>query len=649
METIKIKSLKLLNFKGTRNLIIDFNPSETNIRGANASGKTTVFDAFTWLLFGKNSKGATSFGIKTYDENNNVIERIPHEVSAILDVNGQEVTLKKSYNEMWVKKRGAETETFEGHRVDCYYNDVPCSVREYNQKIAELCDEQVFRLITNPLFFPNQSRDFQRSMLFQLAGDVTNEDIVANNPHFAGLVNSLSGKTLEEYKKEIASKKKVIKEGIENIPARIDERKRDVPEAKNWSEFEKNIAQLEQKLKEVNAQIADRSKIYEEATKQKQEIAKRLSETKTSITTREYELKDQLLADYHKAKKENENAIARVDTLNNDRRFKSVSLQRAEKELAELNEKRNTLLEEWREIKTRTISFNEDEFVCPTCKQEFKAEDIESKKAQMLADFNDNINRSLETNKTRGLETKAGIEAKESEIKSIKDAIFEIDTEVSRVSSSKAYKEAPVMPDVQPIIDADATILELRKQADELQKQLDEETKAPDLSELNEKRSLIESDISRNKVSLSDRDRIELNNNRIVELEKEYAEGQAKITEYEGIEFNIQQFNKAKIEQIEAKVNGLFSIVKFKMFEQLINGGEVETCEAMVGGIPYSDLNDAMKVNAGLDIINAISKANGISAPIFIDARESVTEIIPVIAQVINLIVDGNYKTLKIE
>ena len=53
---IRISNLKLKNFKGIKDLEIDFNNENTNIYGKNATGKTTIFDAFKWLFFDKDSK-----------------------------------------------------------------------------------------------------------------------------------------------------------------------------------------------------------------------------------------------------------------------------------------------------------------------------------------------------------------------------------------------------------------------------------------------------------------------------------------------------------------------------------------------------------------------------------------------------------------
>lgn len=649
MKEIIILRLILLNFKGIRSLTVDFDEHETNIYGANAAGKTTVFDAFRWVLFGKDCNDRKDFNIKTIGADGKPIELLPHEVTADLVVDGEQITLKKCYVEKWTKKRGSAVETFSGHAVECYYNDVPCSVKEYEAKVSEICDEQVFKLITNPLFFTSQKKDFQRGMLINLAGDVTNQELVDENTEFSELVGMLSGKTVEELKREVASKKRKIKDGIDNIPARIDERKRDMPEVLDWSAIETNIKVHEYEITQLDAQIADRSKAFNEITKHKQEVAKQLSEVKSSITARQFELKDKLLADYNESRRAHDTAVQRATTLRNERRVKGLALPRLEKELASLKEKREGMIAEWRNIKAMTFAEpDRNEFVCPTCKRPLEADDVDAKIEELRTAFNADKSKRLESNKTLGIETKNAIEAKEAEIKAINDGCFKLDNEIAEIENSASYKTEPTEPNIEPMIEADSTLQELKAKAANLQTELDKEVSAPDTSDLQELKSKHQEAINADKVKLHNRETIANSNKRIKELEDEYKTSQDELARLEGIEFTIQQFCKARIEHVESRINGMFKLVRFKMYEQQINGGEIETCEATVNGVPFSDLNNAMKINAGLDIINAICAANGIIAPIFIDNRESVSDIVSTQSQIVNLIVDANCKTLKI-
>lgn len=649
MKEIIILRLTLLNFKGIRSLTVDFDEHETNIYGANAAGKTTVFDAFRWVLFGKDCNDRKDFNIKTIGADGNPIERLPHEVTADIVVDGEQITLKKCYVEKWTKKRGSAVETFSGHAVECYYNDVPCTVKEYEAKVSEICDEQVFKLITNPLFFTSQKKDFQRAMLINLAGDVTNEELVDENPDFTELVGMLSGKTVEELKREVASKKRKIKDGIDNIPARIDERKRDMPQAWDWSAVETNIKVHEYEIEQLDAQIADRSKAFNEITKRKQDVARQLSDVKSRITARQYDMKDKLLACYNETCRAHEMAVQRATSLRNDRRVKALALPRLEKELQALKEKREALIAEWRTIKADEFAEpDRNEFVCPTCKRPLEADDVDVKIEELRTAFNMEKAKRLESNKTLGVETKGAIEAKEAEIKAVNDGCFGLDNEIALIENSDAYKNNPTKPDIEPIIEADDMLQELKEQAANLQAELDKDITAPDTSDLQEMKRKHQEAANADKMKLRDREIIANSNKRIKELEDEYKQSQDELARLEGIEFTIQQFCKARIEHVESRINGMFKLVRFKMYEQQINGGEVETCEATVNGVPFSDLNNAMKINAGLDIINAICAANGIVAPIFIDNRESVSDIVSTQSQIVNLIVDANCKTLKI-
>lgn len=640
----------MLNFKGIRSLTIDFDEHETNIYGANAAGKTTVFDAFRWVLFGKDCNDRKDFNIKTIDTNGKPIERLPHEVTADLAVDGEQITLKKCYVEKWTKKRGSAVETFTGHAVECYYNDVPCSVREYEAKVSEICDEHVFKLITNPLFFTAQKKDFQRGLLVKMAGDVTDQELVDENPEFTDLVGMLSGKTVEELKREVNSKKRKIKDGIDNIPARIDERKRYIPEERDWAALEREIAVCEQRIKDIDAQIADRSKAYDEIAKHKQEVAKELSSVRSAITARKYELKDKLLDKYNESRRAHDMAVQRAASLRNESRVNALALPRLEKELQTLNEKREMLIAEWRKIKAEAfVEPDRNEFVCPTCKRPLEADDIEAKIEELRTSFNADVSRRLERNKTVGIETKNAIEAKTAEIKVVNDTCFKLDNEVAEIENSSAYKDDPVQPNIEPMIEQDAQLKSLKEKAVSLQTELDSEVSAPDTSDLQDKKRMEQDTINGNKEWLRDRDIIAASKKRIQELEEEYKSSQDELARLEGIEFTIQQFCKARIEHVESRINGMFKLVRFKMYEQQINGGEIETCEATVDGVPFSDLNNAMKTNAGLDIINAICRANNIVAPIFIDNRESVSDIVSTQSQIVNLIVDAKCKTLKIQ
>ena len=647
MKEIIIKRMSFVNFKGIRNLTVDFDDTLTSILGTNGVGKTSIFDGFTWLLFGKDSENRKNFNIKTLDANNQVIERIPHEVSAIISVNGEEISLCRRFNEKWQKKRGSAVEEFNGNEEERLFNEVPCSLKEWNDKIAALCDEQVFKFITNPLYFTAQKSDVQRAMLFRMAGGISDAEIASGNEKFSSLLASLTGKSMEEYKKEIAAKKRRLKAEIEALPERIDERRRDTPENIDYSAVEAEISRLQDEYARIDEIILDRSKQNEALIREREETVKKLGKLREETLQLEFEIKESLSADYRKAvSKKNEIAsqIAelerKVESLNNRiNTYKQV--------IEGCDKTREELLKEWESINAETLSFNEADFICPTCNRRFEIYEIEAKQNEIIERFNADKAARLAENNRKGKANKQKREDNLVAVEKLSDDIAEAIAKIAELRLSEEFNVNPVAPDTQPYIEKSEEWRSICDKIANLEEELNKETVSSyDVSELKAEKSRLAQAIDIEKSKLSQKAVAERNQARIIELEAQLRKHNEELAELEGIEFTISEFSKARIEMVERKINGMFSIVKFKMFETLINGGEVETCEAMVNGVPFSDLNNAMKINSGLDIINAICSFEGITAPVFIDNAEAVNELLPTRSQMIRLVVTKDEKLI---
>ena len=122
-----------------------------------------------------------------------------------------------------------------------------------------------------------------------------------------------------------------------------------------------------------------------------------------------------------------------------------------------------------------------------------------------------------------------------------------------------------------------------------------------------------------------------------------------QIADLEQSIFTAESFEKAKSDMVEDKVNELFKVVRFRMFTKQINGGIAPDCEILINGVPFSDANTASQINAGIEIINILCSHYSVSAPIFVDNRESCTVIIPTKSQLINLVVSPEHKVLTIK
>lgn len=633
--------MTLVNFKGIRDLTIEFQPSVTSIFGANGSGKTSIFDAFTWVLFGKDSRDRKSFDIKTLDASGEAIPKLPHEVSILLLVNGEQINLTRRYSEKWQKKRGSAVETFTGHEEERLYNDVPCSIKEWNEKIASICDELVFKFITNPAYFTAQKTDIQRAMLIDMAGNISDEEIAAENADFKALLAQLTGKSMEEYKREIAAKKRRLKAEIDAIPERIDERKRDTPESTDFASVEEEIKQKQERLREIETQLTDISTSARKLGDAKLAKTRTLGDLRVQLSTIEQQINQRELSEYSKACADNQRLEFEKRNLKEQRSRSLASIERLKKDIAAAVDRRQVLIAEWQGIQAETLEFNADDFKCPTCGRPFEVADIEKKQNEMTARFNTRKEEKLADNLRRGQALKERRLSYEREVETLEKEVASLDEKIAQLDATTI--NIPTPPENSILLaryKEDEQHVSLSTKIAALEKEISEITEeTPDTSELKEAREVLRGSIEELNKILARRVLIGRNNARISELETQLRKQSQELADLEAIEFTMAAFSKARIEAVERKINSLFRIVSFKMFAQQINGGEVETCEAVVDGVPYSSLNNAKQINAGLDIINAISRAKGISAPIFIDNAESVLQLENSDSQIVRLVV----------
>lgn len=642
MKKIKIKKLTLLNFKEIRNLTVDFGEDLTSISGRNGSGKTTIFDAFCWVLFGKNSDEKKEFNIKTLDENGVAIPKLPHEVEAVLEVDKKLVTLRRTYTEKWTTKNGTSIEELTGNTTALFYNDVPCGTKEWAEKIKTICSEDVFKLITNPQAFTSLKPMEQREILFHMAGAdyISNEEIANDETEFVDLVKVLSDKSLEEYKKEVASKKKRVKAEIETIPSRIDECQGMLDQGTDFAQYEKDKKDLEQKMQEVElALISDKGKV--EATQSRiNELHYAIKDAKSIRMKTEDDLRLVFCKDFFAERQKATDIFNKIAVISADDNavLKELNIAKAEIELKK--EQKEQLTADWYAKQAETLDNNA--LSCPVCKRVFDETEIETIKAN----FNSAKATALADINTKGHKLK-------DEIAELEKKVTEYEAYLKESKMRKAKLDAELaklpqeMPDCSEQIANDPSIIELNKAIASLEKELAEVGVPSSNEELMKQKKELEVMITHCEKVLAIREQDKATKKRIADLEKQQAKGNEELARLEGIEYSIQQFTKRKIELIEGRVNGLFQIVKFKMFNQQINGGEEETCEAMVNGVPYKDLNHASKINAGLDIINALSKFEGVNAPVFIDNAEAINEVMQTDSQMICLRVSED--DLKVE
>jgi len=665
--TIQIKILSLSNFKGIRKLTIDNFDKETNINGANATGKTSIFDAFTWLLFGKDSTDRTNFEIKTLDKNNKVIPKIDHEVEAIITVNGEEIKLKRTFREKWVKKRGALESEFGGNETIYEWNDVPMTQRDYTAKINDLVNESVFKTITSPTAFNSLKWQDQRQVLLDISGGVTNEEVTKGNPDFENLLTKLTGKSLKEYETQIKSSIRKSKEAIKAIPTRIDEVDKGKPEAIDFADVERDLKANQKELASVDSQIQDKLEAEKEVLANKSKLQKQIHDLESQIEDEKHKLKLQAKSEFKKQSSISDDIQSKIEGKSEDltkakRTLKHINeeIEVATAEIKSLQAENDNIRKEWNESNAKEFQMDEDSSKCPTCKRDFESEDVEAKKKELFSNFQDIKMKGLQVLTARGKKNKATIEFLEDNIEEFKkrkikgdhiegELIADLEELHAALETAQDNTEVETESDISAeLIDSNDEIASMYKKIVKLNAELKAE-KGVDTSELKAKRKQAENEIDKIKSKLQAKDQIEAANKRIESLSSEESQLAQTIADYEKDQYTIEQFNRAKDNALEQLVNDRFELVTFKLFETQVNGGETPTCKALINGVPFSDANTASKINAGVDIINVLCDYYKVTAPIFIDNRESVTKLIDSDSQIINLVVDPSKKKLEVK
>ena len=655
MKKIILKSLALVNFKGVRDFSIAFNDGITTVCGDNGTGKTTLYDAYLWLLFGKDSTGrsdgANGFNVKTTGEDGKPIYRLEHSVTAVLEVDGKEIKLQRSLVEKWQKVNGTTDEVMKDE-TQYFINDVRTGTKkEYQAEISEIIPEDVFRMITNPYYFTSLSAETQKDMLLEMVGNIDDEEVATTDPDFLALLDQINGTSLAKWAREIAAKKKACNDALATIPASIETAQKLMPESENWAVLEKQLKEVQDRVKEIDAQIADKSALNDEAYKRKMALMKQQADKRIKLQDRENTIRMEANAAHNKAlsdiqQMENELSINQknLDNYRNDK-------MNVDGKIDELNGKLVEMREQFKAVaKEQFPEPSGDVLVCPTCGEPYKGENLENAIVKLRGNFEQSKSKRQKDIQTKGKQYKEEYDRAVEQQTKLTGLIAKLEDDALEIKGNIEIKKnnIPVAGNADEAIANDKECIALRNDIAEIANQLQVEVPQADVSELQNEKADSNAAIADINKRLGKRAMIERVNKEIADLEeKRIANNQAK-ADLEKWEDVYLRFQKAKDEVLMQRINGLFNVVSFSFVKEQKNGGEKVTCYCTVNGVPYADVNACGKVNAGLDIINAICATKGISAPIFIDNRESFNVIIPTISQIVNLRV-SNDKQLTIK
>ena len=614
----RIKSLKLNNFKGCKQDEYQFDGKNVTVCGANGIGKTTIFDAFTWLLFGNDSLDNAKFEIRPLDKDGKQIDNVEICVVATLEIDGKEVELKKTQKQNWVKKRGTQNPVLQGNVNEYEIDGYPRSEKDYKEYINGIVSDDLFKMLTNPTYFPNMPWKDQRATIMKFASDVSDVELATEYNRFAELLPEIEkAPSTDDIKNKYQKSLNELKKKQIELPVRIDEISN--------SKVDIDVAELELLKNSLNEQIADVKSKISDTDKQFEEY-QALSDGFMELKFAESDL-------VRKANEENIKARMDIDNKITDKKFllmqteKTVSETRnlidyAMKNIHEFNADLNKARDEWNAEKERV--FDENSLICPYCKQEYNNEkkdelmaDFKAHKEVMLNKITDNGNNAKELldNENATLERlKKELPEHEKSLEMLNNAITDLEKQLSELPKNIDVTGTEEYKAIQSQIAEKEQAMSQMNSTDEMRKALNYELECSQTQ-------LIECE---KKIAMSQKN-IEIDE-RIEELQEEQRITAQKIADVEKMLYLLDEFIKYKLDKISDSINAMFEGISFKLFDIQLNGGVKEVCECTVNGVPYGSLNNGHRIIAGLQIIKALQKLYGAYLPIFIDNAESVND-----------------------
>lgn len=641
---IRLKSIHLENFKCHKSLTITLDGRNASIYGDNATGKTSVYDALTWLLFGKDSagNGEKNIEIKPLAPDGSVKDhQAITEVEAVLLADGEEICLKRTYKEAWSTKRGSSEATYDGNTSEYFVDGVPCKANAYKSRVAELVDEEQFRLLTTVSYFPDKLPwQKRREALFSLFGALTDIQIMETDERFTPLTQSMGKLPLADFKKVVTQKRKGFMATRDEVPARISECEKTISDL-SGTDFDGAEAQLSILNGRLNSLNAELLAIEQNTAVQRKEIE--LKKAKLDLESIE--------RDNDRYRATQKSAVPSISTMEEELRRVRSSLDSAKRSLEmrlrdiqKCEDMISSAREKWKKINSEQFTAKD---TCPTCGQRLPENQIQGSISAFEADkkrrCNELVNQSQvykadkDQFQKEEQETRQYIQELEESIRVIED----------RIQRAKAISSETVIADMPDYAEkrraAQASVTAIGAELTKLQ-----EDAASAASGLRSRMSEVKAEISRVSGIAGLRSSYDYAQRRIQELREDAQAAADNLNQLDKLLYLMEEFSRYKASFVEGSINERFRIARFRLFREQANGGVEDRCDVVYDGVPYIGLNNGMKINVGIDIINTLSRAYGVTVPLFVDNAESVTNLEKCDCQVVRLVVSESDKELRI-
>lgn len=483
---IKILSMRIESFKGIKKLNLDFNGKDTNIAADNGVGKTSIFDAFCWCLFDKDSNERADFALTPLDGEGKQI-RVSSLVEIKFDIDGEEQTFTKVHKIKEKKIKGQVEKEFQGYTNTYSINDVSMKMNEYKDEVNKLISDDLFKMLTNVNFFTSLKQDKQRQVLFEVLEVPQMEDIIAKNEKLEGIKDLISDESqLDVIKKEAKGHIKRWNDEKKEIPTRIDELERTkIPgDPKSLEEeltnYKKDLDEINEhlivideckkeeyekklKLNKLKMDYSDKYRVAENEAKakvDKSSIAKKVMQLRNEYVKAESEMKD--LVNVAKLKGQEELSVLRGKISDFDNKIHGIK-----NEISGLTFKKNVANDVIKQAKAeieylngivkayelnlnkcKVVQFDEKSLkltkICPTCGKPYTDDEIskviesermkfEDKRASKIKEDQEGINKNTE--KLEELNSK--VKSNASNIADVEKEIKAKTEELAKISNER--------------------------------------------------------------------------------------------------------------------------------------------------------------------------------------------------------------------
>lgn len=646
---MKLLNLTLDNFKGTKHFSLDLpDGCGAAIYGENGTGKTTLADAWCWLLFGVDSKGQSDSKNGGFQVSTKGTSGLDYSVSAVIEVDGRTHTLRRVYREEFSRKNGESEKGQAKNHTDYYLDDTPLKTKkQYDAFIDTLFpSREIGRALTIPSYFPGElDPNSRRELLLKLfSPEITEDSVIERHPELERLRTYKGYKTVEQYREWAKGKRTAINKVLDSIPGRIDEanlaKREEVPTPEDDAVFQRLQAEKAKLAMKISAVRSGSAQM--DAIRRRNETEALLSERRATYMGKFLHANDALNADAHALRKEISDKERNLFTLKRNHENRVLFMENIRKEIGRLNE-------EWQEWQGKR--FDESSTICPTCGQPLPPEQMQEAREKF------NLTRSETIRQIEEKGAELGEHRKQDSIivKEERQAIAAVEQEIAELQE-KVEKLAAAIVTPPPFEETE----DFRKLTKEIEGLRQEEailkvSAEKQLAPLLEKEEAIQQrldELARKRLN------VEMNRQqeqRIRDLLAKQKELNLQLTTLDDGLTLADQFIRLRAMDLEEDINSHFEVVRWKLFDMQVNGGVKTCCEAMADNdngifVEYgSNLNDGRRIQAGVDIINAITKATGVTAPIWIDGAGEMTKELHTQSQCIRLYASGADKALRVE